>query len=152
MCEPEKTVDGILARLLINAYKIEEKMINTNSENILSISELHVLREIGIGEPKTMTQVAKGLKISVGALTTAMNKLESKGYVHRKRDDADKRIVHISLTDIGVTAFENHEDFHKNMIIAAMAALTEEEKDALLKSLTKLDKWFIDEWNKIPVR
>lgn len=149
MDEQEKTVDGILARLFITTFKIEERVINATSDNDLSISELHVLREIGTGKAKTMTQIAKGLKISVGALTTAMNKLDLKGYVNRERDAADKRIVNICLTEIGVRAFEVHEAFHTNMINAALADLTPEEKLILLKSLSQLDAWFINEWNKI---
>jgi DNA-binding MarR family transcriptional regulator len=148
MNKDEKTVDSILTRLFITTLKIEEKAIAAKFNNALSISELHVLREIDVGDFMTMTQVAKGLKSIVGALTTAMNKLEKKGYVIRERDRDDKRIVKIRLTDEGKEAFVIHEDFHKKMVDAAISALTPEEKNVLLKSLSNVDEYFIEEWKK----
>jgi DNA-binding MarR family transcriptional regulator len=144
----EKTIDGILARLFITTYKIEEKAIAKDSARRLSISELHVLREIGVGRTRTMTHVADGLKISVGALTTAVNKLEDKGFVQRKRDLKDKRIVNIELTKRGEKAFEKHTSFHQKMIGAAVDGLDHEERAILLKALKKIDQHFADEWNK----
>jgi DNA-binding MarR family transcriptional regulator len=95
-----------------------------------------------------MTQIANGLKISVGALTTAMNKLEMKGYVIRARDIVDRRIVNISLSDSGKAAHAAHETFHKHMVEAALAGFSANEKAILLKSLSQLDDYFVEEWTK----
>ena len=149
MNEETKVIDDILARLFITTLKIEEKAIAMKSERGLTISEVHVLKEIGIGNTKTMTQVANGLHISVGALTTAINKLVEKGYVSRERDKADKRIVNIRLTDAGRIAFTAHERFHIRMVDAAVSTLTDEEKTLLTKSLVKLDEYFLNELEKV---
>jgi DNA-binding MarR family transcriptional regulator len=149
MEKEEKTVDTILTRLFVTTLKIEERVITAQFRNDLSISELHVLREIGLGDTKTMTQVANGLKISVGALTTAMNKLEKKGYVTRTRDIGDRRIVNLCLTESGREAFGIHEAFHKKMIEAAISKLTVKERAVLLKTLSQLDDYFIEEWKKL---
>ena len=148
MHKADRTIDGILSRLFITTYKIEEKATVKESGRRLSISELHVLREIGVGRSKSMSQVAQGLKISVGALTTAINKLEDKGYVQRRRNSEDKRIVNIELTKRGERAFERNEAFHRDMIGAAIGDLSHEERAILLKALKKLDKHFSDEWLK----
>ena len=58
MNKAERTIDSILARLFITTYKIEEKAIVRESARRLSLSELHLLREIGVGRSKTMSQVA----------------------------------------------------------------------------------------------
>ena len=148
MNKADKTIDGIISRLFITAYKIEEKATAKESGRRLSISELHVLREIGVGRSKSMSQVARGLKISVGALTTAIKKLEDKGYVQRRRNDEDKRVVNIELTKRGERAFEKNDLFHRNLIDAAIGDLTHEERATLLKALKKLDEYFSDEWLK----
>lgn len=149
MNETEKTIDEILARLFITTLKIEERVIASESLKTLSISELHVLREIGVGETKTMSQVADGLKISVGALTTAVNKLEKKGLVIRSKNNDDKRIVHINLTNEGIDNFNIHDNFHQRMVAAAVSSLSEKEQVILLESLSALDDWFINEWSKL---
>jgi DNA-binding MarR family transcriptional regulator len=148
MNKEEKTVDSILARLFVTTLKIEEKAVARNFNNNLSISEMHVLREIGINGTKTMTQVARGLKISVGALTTAMNKLDMKGYVIRARDVSDRRIVNLCLSKEGRKAFNVHDAFHKQMVRAALDELSEEEQELFLKSIIRLDEYFTEEWEK----
>jgi DNA-binding MarR family transcriptional regulator len=139
-------IDAILARLFISTFKIEERAIAESSKWKMSISELHVLREIGVGSMRTMTQVARGLKISVSALTIAMNKLEKKHYVKRERDTEDHRIVKVSLTDDGVEAFEYHDAFHKRMVDDALSQLSAAEQKVLWKTLVKLDAYFAREW------
>jgi DNA-binding MarR family transcriptional regulator len=142
----ELNIDAILARLFISTFKVEERAIAESSSGKISISELHVLREIGMGSARTMTQIARGLKISVSALTIAMNKLEKKRYVRRERDTEDHRIVKVSLTDDGIEAFEYHDAFHKKMVDDALSQLTDEERDVLWRTLVKLDAYFAREW------
>jgi DNA-binding MarR family transcriptional regulator len=146
MKKNELSIDAILARLFISTFKVEERAIAESSNGKMSISELHVLREIGGGRNRTMTQVARGLKISVSALTIAINKLEKKGLVKRERDSDDHRIVKVSLTADGFEAFEYHDAFHRNMVADALIQLTEEEQKVLGKTLIKLDAYFAREW------
>ncbi|MDR0519470.1 MAG: MarR family transcriptional regulator [Clostridiales Family XIII bacterium] len=146
MKKDELNIDAILARLFISTFKIEERAIAESSKGKMSISELHVLREIGRGRERTMTQVARGLKISVSALTIAMNKLEKKGLVRRERDTEDHRIVKVSLTGQGLESFEYHDAFHSRMVAEALEQLTLEEQKVLGKTLAKLDAYFAREW------
>jgi DNA-binding MarR family transcriptional regulator len=139
-------IDAILARLFISTFKIEERAIAESSKGRMSISELHVLREIGKGRERTMTQIARGLKISVSALTIAMNKLEKKGLVRRERDTEDHRIVKARLTPEGIEAFEFHDAFHRKMVQDALDQLTKDEQKVLWKTLVKLDAYFAREW------
>ncbi|MDR0817793.1 MAG: MarR family winged helix-turn-helix transcriptional regulator [Clostridiales Family XIII bacterium] len=143
------SVDAILARLFITCLKIEERVISEESGGTLSISELHVLREIGLGADRAMSQVAHGLKISVSALTIAMNKLEKKGYVVRERSNEDRRIVRLHLTDKGIEAYKLHTDFHTGMVNSALAGLSAEERTVLNKSLAQLESYFYEEWERV---
>lgn len=144
----EKQIDEILSRLLVSAYKIEEKAILKISDKSLTISEIHVLREIPGERPKTMSQVAEGLRISVGALTTAMDKLTEKGYVKRFRGRTDRRTMKVMLTPKGRQAYEKHDKFHKDMVDAAIADLNEKERKLLLEALVRIDGFFEEEGKK----
>ena len=145
----QKSIDEILVRLFISAYKTEEKVIARSSDHDLSISEFHVLREVGPNSDRTMTQVARRLKISVSALTIAMNKLEGKGYVIRLRNEADRRIVKLQLTEKGHEALKTHDLFHFALLKDVRAVLTEEETVILHRALEKLDEYFIKAWDSL---
>ena len=49
---------------------------------------------------------------------------------------------YISLTERGRAAYVHHARFHKAMIDSISDELTSEEMELLIKTLTKLDKWF----------
>ncbi len=137
-----KKLNAILVSLFNSVLKMEEEAVKNSSNHNLSITEVHTLAAIGAGKAKTMTQVAANLKISVSTLTTAINKLVDKKYVNRFRVPEDRRIVKIELTESGIEAVSEHEEFHRNMIDDALAELNEEEQKILLQSLDNLHDFF----------
>ena len=96
---------------------------------------------------RTMSEVAQDLKITVGTLTTAINKLIKKGYVERKRIEEDRRVVLIKLTKKGKLAYRLHEKFHSDMIKKTIEGLSEEEEEVLISSLDRLNMFFKKEYD-----
>lgn len=137
-----KKLNDILVSLFNSVLKMEEDAIKSSSKHNLSITEVHTLAAIGAGKAKTMTQVAANLKISVSTLTTAINKLVDKKYVNRFRVPEDRRIVKIELTEEGIEAVREHEEFHRKMIGDVLAELSETEQGILLNSLDNLHDFF----------
>jgi NAD(P)H-dependent flavin oxidoreductase YrpB (nitropropane dioxygenase family)/DNA-binding MarR family transcriptional regulator len=137
-----KKLNDILVNLFNSVLKMEEDAIKNSSKHNLSITEVHTLAAIGAGKAKTMTQVAASLKISVSTLTTAINKLVDKKYVNRFRVPEDRRIVKIELTQEGIEAVAEHEEFHRKMIGDVLAELKEGEQEILLNSLDNLHDFF----------
>ena len=93
-------------------------------------------------KPKNMSSIARELSVTVGTLTISVNSLVKKGYVVRNRSSEDRRVVFISLSEKGVKAYYHHKKFHEQMIDSVVKELTEEELEALVKALTKLNTWF----------
>lgn len=136
------TLNEALVSLFRDVMDIEQKAIITQEFKDITNNDMHVIEAIGLGEPKNMTAIAKELSVTVGTLTIAMNSLVKKGYVIRERGKEDRRVVYISLSDKGKTAYEHHAKFHKAMIEGVNEELTSEEMEVLIKTLTKLNHWF----------
>lgn len=113
----------------------EEKAVITEEYKDISNKDLHIIDAIGIKTPKNMSSIAKGLNITVGTLTIAINNLLKKGYVIRKRGEKDRRVVYISLSKKGKNAYRHHRDFHRNMMEGLLDSLDEDEQDLLIKVL-----------------
>jgi DNA-binding MarR family transcriptional regulator len=139
---PYDTFHAVLTRLFNEIMSIEEKAIITEEFKDISNNDMHIIEAIGLAEPKNMSTVAKQLSVTVGTLTTAINNLVKKGYVHRVRSEADRRVVLISLTEKGVRAYHHHEQFHKEMIEATLKGLNGEETEVLVRALTNLKDFF----------
>lgn len=137
-----ETVNEILVRLFANILDIEEKCLKIGEFSDLSITEMHVIDNIGINRERTMSDTAKDLRITSGTLTTAIDNLIKKGYVVRERSLEDRRVVKIKLTEKGVAAYYSHEDFHKDLVISALQQLDSKEEELLIKVLTHIDIFF----------
>ncbi|MDR2088797.1 MAG: nitronate monooxygenase, partial [Clostridiales Family XIII bacterium] len=131
-----------LTRLFRDIPPILDDAARCASDGRISGSEMHVLTEIGIGKAKTMTQVAAGLRISVGALTTAIDKLVEKGCIRRFRVPEDRRIVKLALTQAGAALASAHLAFRKSMVEEAFGSLTEEQQTLVLLALENMDEYF----------
>lgn len=138
----DETLNTLLVKLFKNIMEIEGKSLITDAFSDLTYNDFHVIEAIGMEEPKSMSAVAKCLDITTGTLTKAIDGLTEKGYVVRERSEKDKRVVQISLTDSGRSAYKHHEEFHWRMIDHAKGALSEQETTVLIYSLAKLVDFF----------
>ncbi|MBR1472563.1 MAG: MarR family transcriptional regulator [Lachnospiraceae bacterium] len=137
-----------LNELLVNLFNrvmdAESKAVITEEYRDISNNDMHIIEAIGVGDPQNMSAIAAKLYVTVGTLTVNMNSLEKKGYIERRRSTEDKRVVLVTLTEKGRKAFFHHRDFHKAMIRAAVRNLEQDEMEALLNCLNKLNTFFED--------
>ncbi len=135
-------------RMLVEVYddvnRIEEYSIKSGEFSDLSITEIHTIEAVGLYGSKTMSEIASELKITMGTLTIAVDKLIRKGYLERSRSESDRRIVNINLTKRGKLAYRIHEKFHLDMVKAVLMDFTAEEEEILLNALGKLNKHLKD--------
>lgn len=136
-----KVVNTILVELFNEILTIEKSTLQSSSFKDLSITEMHVIEAIGLSS-RTMTDVANQIGVTVGTLTTSINRLVKKEYVVRDRSLEDRRFVEIMLTDKGKEAYKIHEEFHEEMVQHMIEELSNEDYSVLLQSLTQLSEFF----------
>lgn len=125
--------------------RLEEKTLESLTNNNLSISEVHLLEtvfETIKQEENTATNIAHAAGITLGSLTTAVKTLEKKGYLIRERDEIDKRVVHIVPTPIAVFVNEQHAKFHERMVDDVVKSLSFQEEQVLVEALSKVQNYF----------
>ena len=137
--DKEQKMSEALVRIFENVILTEEMSLRQGYFSDLSIAEMHALTAIGPYEAKTMTQTAATLGITTGTLTVAIDRLVKKGYVERKRDDKDKRVVRISLTRNGKLACRMHGKFHRVLAKRILEAYDDNEQDMLLELVRDVD-------------
>ncbi|SHJ58579.1 transcriptional regulator, MarR family [Clostridium cavendishii DSM 21758] len=146
MKNSEYILNELLVELFNDILHIEQNELKNGVLSDLSVTEIHTIEAIGMYVPRTMSEVAADLKITVGTLTTAINKLIKKGYVERKRIEEDRRVVMVELTKKGKLAYRLHDKFHKEMIQATIIGLNEQEEEVLISSLDKLTSFFKEKY------
>lgn len=137
-------IDDLLSGTFNSILRIEERSLDNRLTEGLTITEVHTIVAIGLYEQNPMNVIAARLCVTTATLTTAVNKLEKRGFIRRERDVEDRRKVMLSLTKKGRLVYRAHSLFHKQMIDDALSGLTDEEERVLTAALVKV-KAFFDE-------
>ena len=149
MQKETSVVNELLVKIFNEILQIEEKTLKSGYFSDLSVREMHTIEAIGSKSKRMMSEVAQDLGITVGTLTTSINRLIKKGYVERSRIEEDRRVVLVELTKKGKVANRLHERFHNEMVKEMMDGLLDDEKEVLIRSLNKLNKYFIEKCESI---
>ena len=136
------TLNEVLVKLFREIITIEERAIRQSTFSDLTVNDMHVMEAIGTEMAKNMSTVSKALSVTTGTLTISVNGLVKKGYVNRVRSEEDRRVVLISLTEKGLQAHAHHEQFHRQMVDAVIAGLSEQEQEILGSALGNLSTFF----------
>ena len=145
--EAEYVLNSLLVDLFNDILKIEGAVLKAGEFSDLSVTEMHIIEAIGYDREMTMTEVARDLEITVGTLTTAINRLIKKEYVERRRIEEDRRVVLIKLTSKGEEAFKSHAQFHDDMIKSIMKELPKDEEGVLISFLKRMVNFFETKYN-----
>lgn len=138
-----------LNRFLVEVFndilKTEERHAAEHFSD-LSLRELHLIEEVcqAVDQQRDnrSTAIAAAQRVTAGTLTTAVNQLERKGYLLRRRDELDKRAVRLYPTEKGREANRQHLEFHREMVEGVLKELNPEEISVFRKALTRITSFF----------
>lgn len=135
---------GSITALLVDcvniAYDLQAQELKRTEFKNLSISEVHVLEAIVLENKPTMSKVAARLKITLGSLSTAVNKLIEKKMVERVRSQADKRIVYLALTHAGKQVLEIHESIHAKIDTVVLGCIPEDKRQWVFERIKEITR------------
>ncbi|MGZ9583909.1 MarR family winged helix-turn-helix transcriptional regulator [Paenibacillus marinisediminis] len=81
------------------------KVWSEQTELGLNPTQFSVLEKLHTEGPLKVTEVAKLLCLTAGAVTGITDKLIELGYVERRRDEVDRRTVYLEMTELGKQAY-----------------------------------------------
>ena len=132
MNDYEKRVNQLMLEIFDHILVTEEKALSRGNFSDLSVAEMHTLEGIGLYDSKTMSETAAALEITTGTLTVAVDRLVRKGYVERRRDPHDRRVVRVRLTKKGKLAYRMHAKFHTLLVDRLTNPLDQDQQQILL--------------------
>ncbi|MDY0395168.1 MarR family transcriptional regulator [Virgibacillus halophilus] len=127
--ELEKAIRKIM-HIGSNEWKRHVSLEFTRTEALV----LYKLNKMG---PQRASQLASSLFVTTGGLTGITDKLVNKGYIDRKRDDQDRRVVYLSLTDKGKKALHVMYTSRQDFIGLLFDGISDKELEQLLQIIKK---------------
>jgi MarR family transcriptional regulator, transcriptional regulator for hemolysin len=103
------------------------------------VSAWQVLLLVRTGEWETQTRMAEAMGITGATLTHHLAGLERQGLVRRWREDANRRVQHVALTEDGEAQFERLREVALRHDRRLRSKLTDAETARLAELLGKLE-------------
>lgn len=107
-------------------------------EGTMSVSEFLVLRMLAQTGPSRVSQIARKMQITASAVTFLTDKLADKELILRKRDEADRRVVLVSITEKGARVLEELEGLRRAAAERMLEGLSDSELSGIVAILEKL--------------
>jgi DNA-binding MarR family transcriptional regulator len=130
-----------LRELLLAASRrrsLRDPIAATCEATQLTPAQIHALAWLGHDGALTMGELARRIGITEKTITGVVDRLEHGGYLARVRDEADRRVVRVKLTETGVAQYRLIDSHIQEKLGGLMSLLDPADRRALLRIFEKL--------------
>jgi DNA-binding MarR family transcriptional regulator len=140
MCD--KSIKDLVDRYIhvsFSVNKIAEGLIKDEIGSDLTNDQHYTLRYINKVGTCTSSELADVFDVKKSAITAIITRLWEKGLIQRTRDENDRRLVYLSLTEKGNELFRNTEERIQALVGSFIEKFDQEEILQFLKTYDKLN-------------
>lgn len=116
---------------------LRDPLASVAEESQLTAPQTHALFWLGLG-PLTMGELARRIGTTEKTVTGVVDRLERAEYVHRERDAADRRVVHVLLSPKGLATFKEIDEHMNHNLGEMLSRLAIDDRRSLFRILEKL--------------
>ena len=114
-----------LEELYIQVQRKVSTQWHKRLDSLVSGSQALILRILDRNGPQKVSTIAERLDITPGAVTSLSDKLIACGYANRNRDTADRRVVHLEITDQGREILAKYREVLKSTVESIFVGLSD---------------------------
>lgn len=139
--QPNAASSGSTLGLLIRQVRdnlwarMEDELAKAGHD--LTFSQYVTLKKLADGIA-SVTDLARAAELNPGAMTRLLDKLEAKGLIVRVDDPADRRALHIHLTEAGTAIWRDIYECGKRVRERAMTGMSDAEREQLTQLLERV--------------
>jgi DNA-binding MarR family transcriptional regulator len=116
---------------------ISNEWTNNIKDLKISRTQYYVLEALKSNQ-QTVSGLAEEVGLTSGAITGISDKLIEAGYAERRRDDSDRRIVYLEITEQGLSILDTLRNQRKEVMESFFGNLSEEEIRNMIHMFEKL--------------
>ncbi len=120
-----------------------------DGDPLLTLGQLKLLQIVDLVEAPTLSDVARLLDVSPAAASKAVDRLVGRDLLHRTAAEADRRALHLSLTDEGKRVLEDYAELKKGMFQELFEGHLKSELRDIANFLDRLSVQLVA-WSKDP--
>ncbi|EKN69939.1 MarR family transcriptional regulator [Neobacillus bataviensis LMG 21833] len=126
--------------LTFSIEKNSVQLIKGQIGNDLTSDQHYILRYINQREECTSSELADVFNVKKSAITAIIERLWKKGFIKRTRDEQDRRVVYLTLTEGGQELFRETELRIYQLVGSLIKQFDQAEIEAFMKTYEKLNR------------
>jgi len=140
--QPE-TPSPAVAEAVMQALRRISRAIELHSHSLasrygLTVPQLAVLKELGTADGRSIGELTRAVHLSQATVTGILDRLQRRGLIQRRRGEADKRKVHVWLTEAGREALRRSPPLLHENFLEAFGRLQDWEQTQILSALQRV--------------
>lgn len=132
--------DALAARLHAVSIRLLRRIRRDDPLMGLTPSRASALSVLVFGGPRTIGELASAEQVKAPTMTRLVSALEAAGYVTRRSDAADGRVVRVSATEKGQVALEKGRHQRVAHVLELLVRLDLEEVSAVTTAVSALER------------
>ena len=140
--QPRKSVGALLSRVRAEMLAAIDRELSADRRLApleLSAAQYIIIASLaGPEEPKSASDLCKGISYDAGAMTRMLDRLESKGLIRRSRSEQDRRLMNLELTEEGRAAYPRMKEISLAVANRFLRGFTKTEARQLEGFLTRM--------------
>ncbi|MBV7504721.1 MarR family transcriptional regulator [Bacillus sp. sid0103] len=125
-------------------HKKAEYLIKGQIGDDLTNDQHYILRYIHQAKECTSTELADAFEVNKSAITAIINRMADRGLIERTRDENDRRVVYLTLTNEGYTLYENCQEKVQLLVESIITQFDQSEITAFINTYEKLAQILIN--------
>jgi DNA-binding MarR family transcriptional regulator len=130
--------DAVLAELLEHSARSSMRAMLRRDGGAISLVHLLVLHVMEHEGAQSMRSLSEAIGASQASVTGIVDRMERRSLVRRERDEADRRVVRVVLTDEGRGLLSGFAAERRGSLGELLDELTERELEGLLRGARAL--------------
>ena len=124
--------------VLMKAHRTLERLATRSIESEVCLTDFAVMEMLLHKGPQPVNEIGRRVELTSGAITTAVDRLESRNLVTREAHPSDRRARIVRLTATGEEQAAKIVARHKAVMDLAASALSKTERATLIELLKTL--------------
>ncbi|OAS87083.1 MULTISPECIES: MarR family winged helix-turn-helix transcriptional regulator [Metabacillus] len=138
----EKQIEELINRYISVSFSVTKKgenMIKDSIGDYITNDQHYTLRYIHLVGTCTSTELSEAFEVKKSAITAIINRLTEKELIKRTRDENDRRVIYLTLTEKGNDLYLKTEDKIKKLVESIITSFEESEIVSFIETYEKLN-------------
>lgn len=134
-------IQELIDRYIAVSFKVMKKgdaLIKEQIGNDLTEDQHYTLRYIHNAGECTSSELAEDFGVNKSAITAIINRLVEKGLITRRRDENDRRVIYLTLSEAGEILYEKTEKRIYKLVESIITKFESEEITTFINTYEKL--------------